>query len=216
MNEKVYIYKLNNEEFEREELQIVKLLSLERRKKAEQLKPLVSRRLSMAAGRLLSIAEAKWTSDKKMFSNISHSGEYAVVAVSDSPVGVDIEHKDDSNFRVTDRMLAEEDRRFISGSQERFRIVWTIKESFLKCTRQGIVVPLKDFTSDYEAAVEGRPARIIYGAYELPESVTTDSSYTDENFYTISTKIEDGSYYLTLCSQNPNISLDIQRVEVLL
>lgn len=85
----------------------------------------------------------------KLYYNISHSGQYAVVVISDKRVGIDIECKDDKDFIVTKRMFCEEEISYIGDSQDRFRQIWTIKEAFLKCTGKGISVPLNSFTAQF-------------------------------------------------------------------
>ena len=88
-------------------------------------------------------------SNKILYYNISHSGQYAVVAVSDNRIGIDVEYKDDKDFKITKRMFCEEEISYIGDSQDRFRQIWTIKEAFLKCTGKGIAVPLNSFTAQF-------------------------------------------------------------------
>ena len=83
--------------------------------------------------------------------NLSHSGDYAVCALSDAPVGVDIE-----TFRVREllhpeRMLHPDEAKllaFISNSNEKkkyFYECWVAKESYLKNLGIGLIVRPRDF-----------------------------------------------------------------------
>ena len=83
--------------------------------------------------------------------NLSHSGRFAACVVSDRPVGIDVE--DASLRRTMDfRRIAS---RFFTGreacwveeedSLHRFLQLWTRKESFLKCSGEGLRRDLKSF-----------------------------------------------------------------------
>lgn len=96
-----------------------------------------------------------------IYFNLSHSGEMVVCAVSEKPVGCDIEQIKDAPKRVAERSFSTAEKEHLkqfSGeayNREFFRI-WTKKESYLKMTGQGIRVPLdkvelKDcFVQEYE------------------------------------------------------------------
>ena len=95
--------------------------------------------------------------DKESFyTNLSHSGDYVVLAVGDSPGGIDVEYKNDKDFKVTKRMFTETEQSYIlngadiESSQQRFRDIWTINEAFLKCLGIGISVPLNTFEPKFD------------------------------------------------------------------
>ena len=73
--------------------------------------------------------------------NISHSGNFAVAVVADSPCGVDIEEIRPATQRLIDRVCGEDEKihlaKFDDPSEEFIRL-WTVKESFLKMTGEGI------------------------------------------------------------------------------
>lgn len=85
--------------------------------------------------------------------NLSHSGNYAACALSDSPIGLDIQTE-----RVCDRRLAEKyftapERHFIEESENKayaFTKLWTMKESAVKYIGTGLKTPLSAFTADPE------------------------------------------------------------------
>ncbi len=76
--------------------------------------------------------------------NIAHSGDIQAVAISDSPVGVDIEIIKSPDLRVAKRFCKEEYDYIMSGNSTlRFFEIWTKKEAFLKYKGDGISGGLK-------------------------------------------------------------------------
>ena len=72
------------------------------------------------------------------FFNVSHGGEYVVIALAPCEVGVDVEPDGRTEEEVFSRVATEEER--ASGD---FGLVWTLKESLLKCVGTGLVADLK-------------------------------------------------------------------------
>lgn len=70
--------------------------------------------------------------------NVSHSGDFAVCAVNDAPVGIDIERVRDIPPRLIERTCTDREREYVNGSAERFFEVWTAKEAYAKCTGEGL------------------------------------------------------------------------------
>ena len=76
--------------------------------------------------------------------SISHSGDYVLCAVSDTPVGADIEKTRPVEERLIRRVCTDEEASFVlegSDAAERLRRffrVWTAKEAFFKCRGTGI------------------------------------------------------------------------------
>lgn len=69
-----------------------------------------------------------------IYFNLSHSGEWAVCAISESPVGVDIQHCDEGRRDVASRFFHREEIRYLDGlpqfrRDEGFYRLWTLKES---------------------------------------------------------------------------------------
>ncbi len=163
-------------------------------------------------------SDSKASDDKGLvYFSISHSGEYVAVAVSEEPVGIDVEHKDDKRFLISKRMFDQNDMDYIAPegfealetdsdteeAQCRFRDVWTIKESYVKCIGKGLTIPLKSFTADYGKISSGEPAAILGG---------------DNDSYHVATKRlmgDKGSYSLTLCVEKRNPVMNIIWVEIL-
>lgn len=93
--------------------------------------------------------------------NLSHSGTWAVCAVSESDIGCDVEKIDPAHTNVAKRFFtAAENAQLDEAATEtervrRFFRLWTLKESFQKATGQGMHLPLSDFS-----VTLGEPSRI--------------------------------------------------------
>ena len=170
METKVYIYRIEKEYIEEHLEEITAALPEWRRKKVEKLRRTGSKVVSAAAGSFLyHVLEKEYgiSSDElqikegekgkpetdKVFFNISHSGDYIALAVSDGRVGVDIEYKNDPEGRIARRFFTTEEQGYIGGSGEadaerRFRRIWTMKESCIKLTGAGLAIPLKSIPVD--------------------------------------------------------------------
>lgn len=138
-------------------------LSQKRAKKLEKMKSESARRQSIAAELVLNRAIGETFPDIKtpvvwdydeygkpyltehsgVYINISHSGDYAVCAVSDTPVGVDIQLMRECNLNIAKRYLTAEELEYVNGAKERFYEVWVRKESFSKAVGKGLQLPLK-------------------------------------------------------------------------
>ena len=73
--------------------------------------------------------------------NISHSGDYVVCAISDKPVGVDIQKISEYNPNVAERVFNEKELIQIENSLDKaseFTKLWTQKEAVLKMYGTGI------------------------------------------------------------------------------
>ena len=95
--------------------------------------------------------------DKRIAFNISHSGDYAVCAVSDrGPVGIDIEKIRNIDLSDFERYMSPDEWENIKNSDrpyEKFYEYWTIKESVIKACGKGLSVPLNDIYIDSNRAV---------------------------------------------------------------
>ncbi len=77
--------------------------------------------------------------------SISHSGEYAMVVLSDKEIGCDIQQIKDINLSIADRFFTAEERKYVKCTENFFRI-WTLKESFIKAIGKGLALPLNSFS----------------------------------------------------------------------
>ncbi len=77
--------------------------------------------------------------------NISHSKHYALIAISDKNIGVDIEFMDkDIEIEELMKIFAyEHEKQWVleENSLIRFYTIWTIKEAILKFSGEGITAP---------------------------------------------------------------------------
>lgn len=97
-----------------------------------------------------------------LYFNLSHSGVYAACAVSDCPVGLDIQSEREHKERLAERFFSAQERIFIAGSGNRdyaFTQIWSMKESCVKLLATGLQTPLSSFTVDTEKGrteIDGR------------------------------------------------------------
>lgn len=86
-----------------------------------------------------------------VYFNLSHSGAYAVLAVSDREVGIDIEGKSSNYLSVARRFFCPEEYADITdpgdeaASAGRFLEYWTMKEAYVKYVGKGLLIPLHSF-----------------------------------------------------------------------
>ena len=81
--------------------------------------------------------------------NISHAGDFAVLALSRQTVGVDLEHIRPLDWqRIALRFFHPEERAYLAQSTEPerdFFRIWTLKESYLKALGHGFSVSPRSF-----------------------------------------------------------------------
>ncbi len=132
-----------------------------RRAKADRLKKKPAKKLSIAAGELVRDAISKefsipkddirfrvdkngkpYTESAPVHFSISHSKNIAVCAISDHPVGIDIECVRDVNINIAKRQFAADELRYVFEkwdlSKQRFFEIWTRKEAYVKLIGKGI------------------------------------------------------------------------------
>ena len=75
--------------------------------------------------------------------NLSHSGYFAACAVSEAPVGIDIEQLRPIRPALMRRVCTEQELRYVGEDSGRFLQLWTAKEAYLKFTGEGIAYDLR-------------------------------------------------------------------------
>lgn len=147
----VKTYILNTDALDNRELFEKKLdtVDKERRKKILRLPKNTPQKQSLGAGLLIKTFVGDITSYgiggkpqalETQF-NISHSGRYVVLSVSNEPVGVDIELLQRGRRKIASKFFTLEENIQIDQSYDpdrTFTRLWTLKESFLKCIGTGI------------------------------------------------------------------------------
>lgn len=89
--------------------------------------------------------------DVNLYFNLSHSGEYAVCAISEQDVGCDLQKIGELNMGFAKRFFTPHEYNFLlkekneCNQKKNFYRLWTLKESFMKVTGYGAKLPLKDF-----------------------------------------------------------------------
>lgn len=115
------------------------LVSEQRRAKVDKQAALADKVRSLGAGYL-----AEHFAEDYAYSNISHSGDYSMVAFYDGMIGCDLE----SLGRVTEKVA----KRFFCKSEalwcdthEKATQMWTYKESFVKAVGKGLGLSFHEF-----------------------------------------------------------------------
>jgi 4'-phosphopantetheinyl transferase len=124
--------------------------------------------------------------------NISHSGEWVVVVVSDRQTGVDIEFMGRYNPEIAERYFTREEtaclNRLKAGDRVKgFFELWTAKESYVKALGQRLPSSLKSFTVAKEK-----------GIYRIASGMTRGEQYYFRQYDL------DPSYCLSVCSSSPD------------
>lgn len=88
--------------------------------------------------------------NKDLYVNLSHSGEYAVCAVHNKDVGIDIQHIRECDINLAKRFFSIEEYEYINDCENKnnaFYEIWTKKESFVKAIGTGLTIPLNSFST---------------------------------------------------------------------
>lgn len=147
--------------------------------------------------------------------NMSHSGDYVVLAVSDHPVGIDIERLRHKRLSVAKRFFCREEYEDIinaGGEKEqdrRFLEYWTFKEAYVKYLGKGLAVPLNSFRvvmSD-SGADEKKICTI-----ENVDPQLTRSEVTDHNETCIKTFYLNDDYNIAICYEKKAMTYEMDAV----
>lgn len=115
-----------------------------------------------------------------LYFNNSHSGDWAVCALSSSETGLDIERVRKINFNIASRYFTEVENNYLlnldlAEKTKKFFEIWTAKESYLKFLGTGLTRSLKSFEIRYlrngslAAAIPGKESPLAY--IRLPEEI---------------------------------------------
>jgi 4'-phosphopantetheinyl transferase len=128
--------------------------------------------------------------------NISHSGKWVVCAVSDYPVGIDVEIIKSTEIDIAKRFFSkyeydELQKQPDEQKQAYFYKLWTLKESYIKAVGKGLSIPLESFTVSVEnnAIVNSNETLVDYSLF--------NSSLDENTFYAVCAKNFD-SYKKTI------------------
>lgn len=99
---------------------------------------------------------------RELYFSLSHSGDRAVCAVSDSPVGVDIQKAEPFHEALSRRFFTAGEHAALLAADDRdyaFTRLWCLKESYLKYLGTGLSKPLASF----ELSLDGSGAPVHPG-----------------------------------------------------
>lgn len=164
-------------------------ISIERRQRINALKSETDKQRCLAAGLLLDTVFKKRakteivrdTHGKPMLPggpcfNLSHAGDYAVLAVSDQPVGVDIERwRRADTSALSKRFYHPEEQAALAAAAdpvERFFTIWSLKESYVKALGTGFSLSPASFAvlpgESAGAALMGDPSYHFRRYFDFP------------------------------------------------
>jgi 4'-phosphopantetheinyl transferase len=134
--------------------------------------------------------------------NLSHSGEWVVLAVHETEVGIDIEKIREIDYTIARRFFSREEYsrlEALEGLDKRryFFTLWTLKESYLKFLGKGLTKALSSFT----VIENGHDYRIKH-AEQIDESV----------FF--QTYEPDPSHLVAICSGKKNVSGNVHTLKI--
>ncbi len=83
-----------------------------------------------------------------IFFNVSHSGNYVIGVAADTPIGCDIEKTETAPLEIAHRYFNASEIKYIMSAKSKdlaFRQMWTLKESYMKMTGEGMKLKLDSF-----------------------------------------------------------------------
>ena len=135
--------------------------------------------------------------------NISHSGDYAVCAISDCEVGIDIQKIEKPNLQVAKRFFAKKEYEYIlnqpdeKSKTEAFYRIWTLKESFVKAVGVGTNLPFDSF--EFDMSEEKVCLKQITGGKEVFDEISYSFKEVSLSQTHIIGKREDELYKMAVC-----------------
>lgn len=89
--------------------------------------------------------------EEVLYFNVSHSGEYLAIAVSEKLVGIDIQEPKFIRDGMFKKVIQPEEACLIGEDRQKdFLRLWTLKESFVKAEGKGLCIALKDYYFEKE------------------------------------------------------------------
>lgn len=184
----------------------------QRLQKIESLRVTADKLRSLAAGILINFVKEEYGIDNKVAVdkfgkpyfensdikfNISHSGMFVIIAVSDYNLGIDIQKMKEDKHRIAEKSFLASECDYINEIDDekimlqRFCEVWTLKEAYLKNIGIGLRKPLNSF----ELQLDGG-ARSIRGK---------------KDYHFVQFKIND-DYMVAICADMKDKEIKIEEV----
>lgn len=133
--------------------------------------------------------------------NLSHSGRWVVCAVGVRPVGIDVEREGEADWEAAASFFSDEEQRDLAAvpaehRRSHFYRLWTLKESFMKCTGKGFFIDPVSFTIKIE---------------DIGIRLWTRSGAVDPRYRFWAFELDHG-YALAGCSEGESFAAEIMRV----
>lgn len=127
--------------------------------------------------------------------NLSHSGDWVVIAYGNSEVGIDIEKIHIGKEYNLDHYFSAEEKSYLHSAtgaerNQRFIQLWTLKESYLKYIGTGLSTKLDSFSVN---AINGI---LTFSNNEIQSDIRLKSYRFDSD------------YYMSICSMEKNIIIN--------
>lgn len=127
---------------------------------------------------------------ENIFFNLSHSGEWVLCGIGDSPLGIDVEQMRTINLNLAKRFFHEKEYEYLMGftgekQNAEYVKLWTLKESYVKHIGKGLKISLDSFW--FEITENNI---LLHGQDKLNQELQFISGKVDENHcYSICTSI---------------------------
>lgn len=188
---KVYIADISNLPDPKDHPELLNGLGENRKEKTLRYRQKKNRKQSLGVGILLkqcldqygiNIEEIYYGGNGKpqideLYFNLSHSHDMAVCVISDKPVGCDIEKIGKLREGIAERFFTENEIKHLEqfegeAKREEFLHLWTLKESYMKMTGEGMSLALDRFEFKFSDSIkvyrDGQLCDCNIMEYEVP------------------------------------------------
>lgn len=132
--------------------------------------------------------------DSKLHFNVSHSGEYLAIAVSESPVGIDIQETKNIKDGMYRKVVQPKEQSLIGEDRQRdFLRLWSLKESYVKAEGKGLRIPMKD----YYFEKENECYFVNYGGQKQAWTFNIEETLVE-------------GYYISVCGMETEVSWNVK------
>ena len=120
--------------------------------------------------------------DGKLHFNVSHSEEYLAIAISNYPVGIDIQASKTIREGMYKKVVQPEEMALIGEERQKdFLRLWTLKESFVKAEGKGLRISMKD----YYFQRENDRYFVNYGGQRMPWTFNIEETLVEDYFISV-------------------------------
>ncbi len=142
---------------------LLEKVSKERRDRIQKCKDVETQKQLLSAGLLLKRVLERYGLEEELVKkgaygkpevpgnsfNLSHTDGLVLCAVSTKPVGCDVEKIKSAPCKIAERFFCESEKKYLDESGSYYDVaffrMWTIKESYIKMTGEGIHLPMNAF-----------------------------------------------------------------------